>query len=66
MAEFDKEEYKFPDEIEAKSKPEDDDGSLDISIEIEDDTPAQDRGQKPLPKELVDKLEVDELDKYSG
>jgi hypothetical protein len=66
MAEFDKEEYKFPDEIEAKGKPEDDDGSLDISIEIEDDTPAQDRGQKPLPKELVDKLEVDELDKYSG
>ena len=66
MAEFEKTEFKYPDEVENTGKPEEDDGSLDISIEIEDDTPAQDRGQKPLPKELVDKLEVDELDKYSG
>jgi len=66
MAEFEKTEFKYPDETENTGKPEEDDGSLDISIEIEDDTPTQDRGQKPLPKELVDKLEVDELDKYSG
>jgi hypothetical protein len=66
MAEFEKTEFKYPDEVENTGKPEEDDGSLDISIEIEDDTPDQDKGQKPLPKELVDKLEVDELDKYSG
>jgi hypothetical protein len=57
-------EFKFPDEVEqVKINTEDDD--FDITIEIEDDTPAADRNQKPLPKELVDKLEVDELDQYS-
>jgi hypothetical protein len=57
-------EYKFPDELEDdKVQAKDDD--LDIEITIEDDTPAEDRNQKPLPKELVDKLEVDELDQYS-
>jgi len=58
------EEFKFPDEIEqVKIEAKEDD--FDITIEIEDDTPPEDRGQKPLPKELVDKLEVDELDQYS-
>jgi len=58
------EEFKFPDEVEqVKIEAKDDD--FDITIEIEDDTPPEDRGQKPLPKELVDKLEVDELDQYS-
>lgn len=58
------EEFKFPDEIEqVKIEVKEDD--FDITIEIEDDTPPEDRGQKPLPKELVDKLEVDELDQYS-
>ena len=57
-------EFKFPDEIEqVKIEAKDDD--FDVTIEIEDDTPPEDRGQKPLPKELVDKLEVDELDQYS-
>lgn len=57
-------EFKFPDEIEqVKIEAKEDD--FDITIEIEDDTPPEDRGQKPLPKELVDKLEVDELDQYS-
>ena len=47
--------------IESKGKkPEDDD------IEIVDDTPKQDRGRQPMPKELVDELENDELDEYSG
>lgn len=46
--------------IESKGKkPEDDD------IEIIDDTPEQDRGRQPMPKELVDELENDELDEYS-
>ena len=75
MAEMQKEEFKFPDEIEAESagKPEE---KVDIElegegesleIEIEDDTPADDRNREPLPKEVVKKLEVevDELDQYS-
>lgn len=39
-------------------------GKVDIEIEVEDDTPEEDRGRQPLPKELVDKLEQDELDQY--
>jgi len=36
-----------------------------VEIEIEDDTPPEDRGRQPLPKELVKELEDDELDEYS-
>ena len=41
---------------EARSKPD---------IEVEDDTPVQDRGREPMPKEIVDELEADELEEYS-
>ena len=34
-------------------------------IEIEDDTPEEDRGREPMPKELVEELEADELEEYS-
>ena len=57
-------EYKFPDEQEetkAEVAPADD----DIQIEIEDDTPPEDRGRKPLPKELVEELDKDDLEEYS-
>ena len=37
----------------------------DIELEIEDDTPEEDRGKEPMPKELVDELEADELEDYS-
>ena len=37
----------------------------DFEIEVEDDTPPEDRGREPLPKELVEELEADELDDYS-
>lgn len=36
----------------------------DVEIEIEDDTPEEDQNRKNLPKELVHKLESDELDDY--
>jgi len=36
----------------------------DLDIEIEDDTPEEDRGRQPMPRELVDQLDKDELDKY--
>jgi len=34
-------------------------------IEIEDDTPEADRGREPMPKEVVEELEADELEEYS-
>lgn len=37
----------------------------DIDLEIEDDTPPQDKGREPLPKEVVEELEKDNLDDYS-
>ena len=36
----------------------------DVEIEIKDDTPEADQNRKNLPKELVDKLESEELDAY--
>ena len=39
--------------------------SDEIEIEIQDDTPIEDRGREPLPEELVKELEADELEDYS-
>ena len=55
-------EFEFPDEAEQVVEKEEVD---ELDIEIEDDTPAADRGRQPLPKELVDELEKDELEEYS-
>ena len=62
MPEFDKEEFKFPDESQGQSKTEA--KEPEFEIEIEDDTPAADKGKTPMPKPLVEELEKDELDKY--
>jgi hypothetical protein len=64
MAEMEKVEYEFPDEKESKSQQVETKKS-DVDFEIEDDTPEQDRGRDPLPKEIVDELEQDELEDYS-
>ena len=37
----------------------------ELDLEIEDDTPPQDKGREPLPKEVVEELEKDTLDDYS-
>jgi len=37
----------------------------DFELEIEDDTPEQDRGRQPLPQEMVKELDEDELEDYS-
>ena len=57
MAEFEKEEFKFPDEVEDKGKPLD-----EVEYIIEDDTPPEDRNQKPMPREVVERLEAADED----
>jgi hypothetical protein len=64
MAEFEKEEFKFPDEIEAEAQNDADDDKLEI--EIEDDTPEKDRNREPLPKKVAEELYNDELEDYSA
>ena len=61
------EPYKFPDEIDDKKAAEVEfeiEGEGEVEIEIEDDTPEQDRGRKPLDKEVADPTE-DEIESYS-
>jgi hypothetical protein len=59
MAEFKDEEFKFPDEVE--NEPE-----QKIEIEVEDDVPEEDRvNAAPLPKEIADEVENDDLEAYS-
>lgn len=36
-----------------------------LEIEIEDDTPEEDRGRDPMPEDIVKNLEYDELDEFS-
>ena len=60
MAEFEKTEFKFPDEKEPEKKAE---GDTEFEIEIVDDTPEQDQNRKPL-EEPVNEVTDDELSKY--
>ena len=70
MPEAQKDEFKFPDEIdqEDQGNPVDTDVAAQqddkFEVEIEDDTPPEDRGREPMPKPLVEELDKDELDKY--
>jgi hypothetical protein len=59
------ENYKFPDEEEVKAVDETAGKEDDFEIEIEDDTPPEDRGKTPSEPEFVESLERDELDEYS-
>jgi hypothetical protein len=64
MAEMQKEEFVFPDEQETKGKPVDTQEAAADEPEyiIEDDTPPEDRNVKPMPEEIVKKLEVADED----
>jgi hypothetical protein len=66
MAEFEKKEFQFPDELENETKIEVTTEDSNVEIEIEDDTPEKDRGVNPLPKEVKDELYEDELTDYSA
>ena len=55
MSTYKGEEYKFPDEQDP----------TDLEIEIEDDTPEEDRGKTPSDPKFVEELDKDELDEYS-
>jgi len=58
-------EFKFPDEVEAEKAEVKSVETDDIEVQIEDDTPPEDRGRKPLPKEMVEELDKDDLEEYS-
>lgn len=60
MPKMDEQEFKFPDEVDTATA----DKEPELEIEIEDDTPEEDRGREPLPKEIVEKLDKDELSQY--
>ena len=65
MAEIQKDDYKFPHEAEeTKGKPVDTEETFEI--EVEDDTPAEDRQTKPLPDEVKKELDDDNLMEYSN
>jgi uncharacterized protein (UPF0335 family) len=60
--------YKFPDEIQESEKevsPEQDEADEKLVIEIEDDTPEQDRNKESLPEKVKQELYEDELEDYS-
>ena len=67
MPPMEKDEFKFPDEQEneAPEKVEIEIEGDDFEIEIEDDTPDEDKGKQPMPKEIVEEIEKDELETYS-
>ena len=58
-----KDEFKFPDEAEETTAAKGGEEN-DIEIEIVDDTPEEDRGRKPLGREVDDPSD-DELDSYT-
>jgi len=58
-------EYKFPDELDDdKNQKVEIQTEDDVEIEIVDDTPEQDRGRRPLDKEVADPTD-DEIESYT-
>ena len=55
------EQFKFPDELPKDESLQED----SFKVEVVDDTPEEDRGRKPLPREMIDELDKDDLEEYS-
>jgi hypothetical protein len=65
MADIEMTEFKFPDEPEDKA-PEVEELEP-IEIEVEDDTTPEDKANaQPMPKEIVEELDKDDLEEFSG
>ena len=63
MAQMQLEEFKFPDEEQPQAQILED----EIEVEVVDDRPEEDRkNAKPMPKEIVDEIDADDLEAYSG
>jgi hypothetical protein len=60
-------EFKFPDEqtAEVEETKAEQEVSDEIEIKVEDDTPEEDRGRKPLSKRTVEEIDGEDLDEYS-
>ena len=72
MPNFEQDDFKFPDEVDDDKDVTnlDEGGKVDgddkgFDIEVEDDTPEQDRNAVPLDKDTVEELEKDDLKDYS-
>ena len=63
------EEFKFPDEIEDQKQSPQEEVKAEapqVEIEIEDDRPIEDqKNATPLPKEIVEEIDKDDLEEYS-
>jgi hypothetical protein len=65
MAQFETEEFLFPHEVEKTTAAQEDDEDQ-LEIEVVDDTPEDDRANlTPMPKNIVDEVEQDDLESYS-
>jgi len=59
-------EYKFPDEIEEEQQAQAVEPEAKIEIEVVDDRPEEDqKNATPLPKEIVEEVDNDDLEEYS-
>ena len=72
MAEMEKDDFKFPDEVEINAKDAkdekvefeiEDDDAAPVKLEVVDDTPPEDRGRKPMEEE-PDEVTDEELSRY--
>jgi len=54
-------EFKFPDPDEDVTNK---DNNFEVEIEVVDDTPEYDQKRDPMPKDIVENLEKDELEEY--
>jgi len=69
MADMEKDDFKFPDEVEINAKSDEkvefeiEDDDAPVKLEVVDDTPAEDRGRKPMEDE-PDEVTDEELSRY--